>query len=331
MLVAGVAGLTVGACDVGGPDPILGGPPPKVVDVFVTASTGGRVPVAPDQSTKAASITSISVKFDRYMEPPTASRQGICLQAEVRTVKTLADCAPIDGMQLAVTYDPVSRTATYFLNKELPPGAIQVTVLTRGENFGFAAFDGVSLKGNVERVFTSEAVGGALEAPPTDPRYCGPMGVGTVLTGRCPSCHQDSTAGSTPIAASMGMYLTEGSNAGPSAAGLRETVINVTAHQTEQGGHAQLAAENPERFGVSMPRVKPGEPGNSYLLYKMLANDGLITDLTLAEGEAARLRDGLVSGQTMPAGTFSISTTEQDAAIVSAWIAAGAQTPECPF
>lgn len=302
-----------------------------MVHVQVTDATGNRVTVADDQSTIAASATSITVKFDRYMEPPTASRQGVCLQAEVRTVKTLAECAPIPGVELAVRYDPVSRAVTYFLNQELPPGLIQLTVLTRGDNFGFAAFDGVSLEKNREYVFKSETVAGkALEAPPTDPRFCGPTGAGVVLTKRCQGCHQETTSGDTPIAASMGMYLTEGSGAAPFPAGISETVINVTAHQTEQGGRAQVPAENPERFGTSMPRVRPGEPGNSYLLYKMLAKDGLITDATLAKGEADRLRLGLVSGQSMPPVPFSVTTTEEDAATVSAWIAAGAETPMCP-
>lgn len=327
----------MGGCDVGGPDPEPAGPAPHVVGVFVTATDGSFASVAADGSTNAKSTTRIAVKFDRYMEPPTVSRQGVCLQAEVKEVRTLADCTSPIG--LSATYDPVSRTATYYLKDgPLPNGVVQLTVLNRGDVFGFAAFDGVSLDKNYTFTFVSNQVAGALEAPPTAALYCEcPVG-STCQPGfenvlrNCASCHQETTVdGGSPLAASMGMYLTfEGSAATPFAAGIRETVVGVTAHQTEQGGRAQVTAENPDRFGVSMARVKPGEPGNSYLLYKILAKDGLITDPTLAPGEADRLRLGVVSGQPMPPLPYSVDMTEEDAGIVSAWIAAGAQVPDCP-
>lgn len=323
-------------CDVGGPDPVASGPAPKVVDVQVTGTNGLRQSVAADGSTTAKSITSVAVKFDRYMLPPTASRQGVCLQAEIKDVKSLADCT--SGVGLSPTYDPVTRTVTYFLSEPLVDlQTYQLTVLNRGDNFGFVAFDGVSLDKAYTFTFKANNVGGTLEAPSADPGYCGcsPKGCTTnrkvenVFSESCPGCHQSNVVDNltTPIEASMGMYLTDLSGA-TLAAGLRETVIGVTAHQTEQGGHAQVPTDNPERFGVAMPRVAAGDPGNSYLLYKILATEGLISDPTLAQGEAQRLRAGVVVGQTMPARPYTI--TESDLLLLSQWIAAGAQTPKCP-
>lgn len=314
------------------------GPAPKVVDVQVTGTNGDRTSVAADGMTLAQTVTSISVKFDRYMLPPTASRQGVCLQAEIKEVNSLADCT--SQITLSPTYDPVTRTATYFLAEPLVDlQTYQLTVLNRGDIFGFAAFDGVSLDKAYTFTFKANNVGGTLEAPPTDPGFCScglkgcaPRRLQDVVRDSCQGCHQDTLVDglSKPLAASMGMYLTEGSSGDVSTAGLRETVIGVTAHQTEQGGHAQVPADNPTRFGVAMPRVAAGDPGNSYLLYKLLATDGLITDPTLAPGEADRLRLGLVVGQSMPAGKFKADFTEGDAALISQWIAAGAQTPKCP-
>ena len=77
---------------------------------------------------------------------------------------------------------------------------------------------------------------------------------------------------------------------------------------------------NPSRFGVQMPRIDPGSPGNSYLMYKLLRSpknfeltgnsDVCVTAhrvplpdgqcLPPSEAESARLREWFVRGQPMP-------------------------------
>ncbi|MFO0614034.1 MAG: hypothetical protein U0414_15685 [Polyangiaceae bacterium] len=298
--------------------------------VWVSDPSGARVPVAADGSTVASTVTSISVKFDRYMLPPTANRQGVCLQPDLKDVRSLEDCT--SRVDLSPTYDPVTRTATYYLQAELTEQPYRLTVLNRGDASGFAAFDGVSLdKPHAFDFKATKVLGAALEKPPTAPLFCActqagcARQLGNVLKDRCPGCHEEKKS----LSASMGMYLT--SDAGTAfPAGLIETVIGETAHQTEQGGHAQVPQENGARFGVGMPRVAKGEPGNSYLMYKVLARDGLITDPDLAPGEADRLRLGLVVGQPMPPLPYSANMKEEDAQILSQWILNGAQTVDCP-
>ena len=54
--------------------------------------------------------------------------------------------------------------------------------------------------------------------------------------------------------------------------GLRETAIARVAHQTEVGVEGGVPLRDPLRFGVQMPVLDPGQPGNSYLLYKLFRN-----------------------------------------------------------
>src|SRR5258708_4539785 len=86
---------------------------------------------------------------------------------------------------------------------------------------------------------------------------------------------------------------------------LTQTAINKTAHQTEEGGAAQHPSEHPRRFGVSMAIVAPTDPGQSYLLYKLLAASRFPLDPSdpndaIQAGEADRLPLSLVPGGPMP-------------------------------
>ncbi len=131
-----------------------------------------------------------------------------------------------------------------------------------------------------------------------------------------------------------------------SPSGLEATAIDLTAHQTQAGQTATAADRTPLRFGRAMPLIDPGNPGNSYVLYKILANPlnhlrpGGALDADLA-AEIDRLRDGVVVGLPMPAqsakgGPQSMAGGVDDdpegrsayerARILSTWIAYGAVT-----
>ena len=128
-------------------------------------------------------------------------------------------------------------------------------------------------------------------------------------------------------------------------AAIRETAIGETAHQTQMGEESLVGDDNPLRFGRAMPLIDPGNPGNSYLLYKVVANDltfvdGLDDEANLdpliAE-EIDRLRASVVVGLPMPAqsgqgapagidfGVEEVSSLES-ARLLDLWIASGAIT-----
>jgi hypothetical protein len=131
---------------------------------------------------------------------------------------------------------------------------------------------------------------------------------------------------------------------------LLSTAIGKVAHQSQQGGNATTATAAPLRFGRAMPIIDAGNPGNSYLLYKLLiqplnfahASSGSI-DPALAI-ELRRLNAGAIVGLPMPmsisGGAEGMARTGSGAAAdaeasqravqnVANWIAHGAVT-SCP-
>jgi hypothetical protein len=112
--------------------------------------------------------------------------------------------------------------------------------------------------------------------------------------------------------------------------------VNQASRELASG--ARVTPQAPSRaFGVGMPLVTPGNPGNSYLVYKLLAWGEPVASgspsataerlhAPLSQDEAARLR-GLVVGQAMPPDAPRLDF--RDVANVSAWIAQGASL-DCP-
>lgn len=152
-------------------------------------------------------------------------------------------------------------------------------------------------------------------------------------------CH----AGGSPVTAvpwgqgdaAMGLDLS-------TAAAVQATAIGRAAHQTQTGERAALPETSPARFGRSMPIVAPADPGNSYLLYKLIAQplnqsraDGPID----ADHAAAlsRLRSWVVIGQPMPPDDGLLSSAVDPSGgeswerllLFESWIAHGAVTT-CP-
>jgi len=138
----------------------------------------------------------------------------------------------------------------------------------------------------------------------------------------------------------MGLILTD-SDPKAAIAGLALTAVGRVAHETEQGGAAQHVSDHPRRFGVSMAVVAPGDPGQSYLLYKLLSSSRFPLDPSdpsdaIASGEADRLRLSVVTGLSMPAKSVASESLAANPANwfveterISQWIAAGAQLPRC--
>src|SRR5262249_32065299 len=98
---------------------------------------------------------------------------------------------------------------------------------------------------------------------------------------------------------------------------------NHVAHQLQTGEAANEPDKSPLRFGHAMPVIEPGNPGNSYLLYKLLISPHAQTG-----SEVHPLREGLVVGMWMPPRTIA-PTPPTDVENVSTWIAQGAKPAIC--
>lgn len=172
----------------------------------------------------------------------------------------------------------------------------------------------------------------------------------TLLTscafGQCHAAGSPTSPEPNPAIIAMGLDLF-------TREGIAATAINVTAHQTQTGESAYLGDQSPARFGRAMPIVAPFNPGNSYLMYKIIANPlnhrrtaaGALADPTSGNAEPDfafeidRLRDSVVVGlpmpatQNEPASIYDLDMVEPDPQgelalerllLLNTWIAHGA-------
>lgn len=113
------------------------------------------------------------------------------------------------------------------------------------------------------------------------------------------------------------------------------TAINRVARQTQMGEHADEPDRTPLRFGRAMPLLDSGtqgtpggNPGNSYLLYKLVVARNLIGEATASPEELARLHGSVIVGMPMPPPPGQ-ALRDIDLTAISTWIAQGTPTPAC--
>jgi hypothetical protein len=282
--------------------------------------------------------TSIRLVFDRFLLPTTTFRQSVCLRSVSGPVKAAKDCAK--GLVLEPAYDPVLRQIT-FRQPATSLGLIAgkrytISVFTppdAGSLAGIRAFDGAPLAAAFSREFTVRDVeppGEAPEPPPADLCYDVTHGV---LQRTCATngCHTGAGADDHGLVLGAAEGLDLSTNAH-----LRATALSHVAHETQTGEHADEGEDSASRFGRAMPIVDPTRPGNSYLLYKLLANaDNGDPGADAAKerqriAEIARLRAAVVVGMPMPPQDGAGARVDQEhLEKLSAWILQGAATATC--
>jgi hypothetical protein len=334
----------VAGCDIGGPAAEPVGPPLRVLAIEVTTQAPGaapgvgeRVSLAADGTTRPLPTTAIHVRVDRYLDPGSVSRQALCLVSSTAVVTTDDECN--GDVLLRPTYDPIQRVASFYLDPApLAPATFYRVTLFGGED-GLRSFDGVPLEGIFALEFTTaDAVPDApVEAPPTGPLWCGTPECLAACGERDTLCRQNCSIRGGPLffCASAGCHSVVEGN-GPAAMGLdlssggavQATAIGHVAHGTQRGAGAAEADVSSIAFGRAMPIIQPGDPGRSYLLYKIAAS-ALEEKTPAAEGEKDRLREGLVVGMPMPPQVYTPPSADQLDHLVR-WIAAGADVSVCP-
>jgi hypothetical protein len=332
------------ACDVDHPGPTPF-PPVNLVDISVATATDGGVPssyAALDELGTTIDVvakTSFRVRFDRLLLPTETFRQSMCLAPGVAPVTALKSCA--NGVFLEPSYDPVRRQITYrqpAVSAGLAPGShYTISVFpppVDGTTNGIAAFDGAPLERAQSRTFITRAVeplGTVVDVPPTVD-FCGDL-YPNLLRDTCAAsgCH---TANAKE---DHGLILgpAEGLDFSSPAAVLATAVSHV-AHGAQTGEHAAAGESSPSLFGRAMPILDPTRPGNSYALYKLLANvnngaPGSTPDLEQKRlADLDRLRAVVVVGIPMPPSDGRGKELDQARLEqLSDWIAQGAPT-SCP-
>jgi len=268
--------------------------------------------------------------------PASAIRQAICVQSDLREVKTLDDCkAPIF---FEPTYDPARREITF--RQSTNPSEVRfisgttykLTVLapTAEDELGVRAFDGAPLEATTSFEFTTrdaDPPGTPVDSLPSGDLFCASVKTYMNSCSFGGGCHgPGADEEGNPVGPAMDLNLREPGD-------IATTAILKVAHQTQTGEHANDPESNPLRFGRAMPLIDPRSPGTSYLLYKSIVSGLNSNDPALAPSaeEIARLRASVVVGMPMPPTTAPGSAFGQKGLDeISAWIAQGAPIHACP-
>lgn len=237
---------SVGACDAGTQaNQPTKGPPIRITDVNV----GPDKPMLPADGR-------IQIAVDRYLLPASITRQSVFV--------VTAGGEPADN-ELVITYDPVSRTISARGLKDvwLTPGQpyklqFSVPLNDAVNDRGLRAIDRATLAEPREIAFFATEPAGQTSEKAVD--FCGD--VLPIFTMKCTSgtCHAGGPAGSNKAAA--GLVL-------DSFTGIQATAIRRVANGANTTGRTGNPEERGRVFGLGMPVIDPGEPGNSWLLYKI--------------------------------------------------------------
>jgi len=239
--------------------------PPPYIHV-VASNVGNGAPLPNDGVIKVA--------FDRYINPLTMNRQGIAL----RDLFGNAPDSPI------IQYDPVTRTATLS-----NPGPDPTHWLLEGTtyelsfpiatdeagSFGLRAIDGATMDPTTQKIafMVAPPTGNPPKLPVID--FCadifplfaaqrtdpGAAGVQGLCSNK--NCHGAQSNATNFTAAGLVLNSQEG---------IRHTAIGVQATEATTGAlSVAITAQN--SFPVGMPIIDPGDPGHSFLIYKLLLPD----------------------------------------------------------
>lgn len=347
-MFAGLGPALFAACDRGDAkvEPGRQGPPPRVL-AGSPAIDGGATGVLLDAP--------IRLRFDRYMRPDTMVRQSIRVTGG--TIDPDGGASIAGDAFLEPHYDVVERVLTYTMGGQWAPSTTySVTLwspndpLRAQDGNGFRALDGAPLEASLSFHFTTGTAASMATAPPPtayecpiceDGKLVGSVpklfaGVGRQTSCQGGACHGAGTddSGRVVVFPAMGLDLA-------TPAGITSTALGRVAHETIVGPDTAAAPTHPAIYGVNMPVIDPGEPSNSYLLYKMLFTDpscdgtscvagpewgatdyaGLAGDAAPSAEENARLLS-FIQGTHMP--VFG-AITQRQMKDVQGWIATGAK------
>ena len=249
------------------PDPpSAAGPAVHLVGIFPQDGCGvGAAPTC-----TVATNATLTLRFDRFLNPATVNRQAISVYT--------GDPKVAGSIPFEVAYDPVERVVEY----RMPAGygfvprslyQLELTVPVDEGDYGIRAFDGAPLREADLPLhisfFTSDAPADLpVEAAPT----CDDI-VNQVFgqLGNCAGseCHQrggNRLGDMDLLDAPHGLWLDK-------PADVQLSAVARVARQTELGDQSGgVPVESGPRFGVRMPLLDPQNPGGSYLLYKLLRN-----------------------------------------------------------
>lgn len=198
----------------------------------------------------------VQIAFDRYLLPATVNRQSVVL-VDGANQQLPPELAPI------VLYDPVARTITLAAPKQ--PWLVEgqpykvIVGIPEGDadTGGVRAIDRATLDPAQRRDFAFFV--GPKSNKPVEPVVSFCRDVLPIFYAKCattPTCHVTGER----AAASLGL---------DTSVGVGATALNRVAQGANTGPRAGLVTTSEKKFGVDMPLIDPGSPGNSWLMYKI--------------------------------------------------------------
>ncbi len=303
--------------------------------------------VGPDRAMPVDGV--VQLAFDRYLLPSKQVRQSI----QIVTVGGEPTDPPI------VQYDPVARTVTLS-----SPNPVGQPWLVEGQTYrvlagipetedgnGFRALDGATLEAPISITFLV----GPKQNPKLDPPVDFCVDVLPIFSAKCSgsACHSSGDV-SRPSVAAASLVL-------DSSIGVQATAIGRVSQAANTGSRFNPTAPG-KVFGVNMPLVDPTDPGNSWLLYKILLAPppasvpahgtykcakapasatpaAPYTPLSPysevpSPNEQAVLQDNVLGREmpfpvAQPTAYESLPLTFAEREMVRVWISKGAPTPDC--
>jgi len=244
--------------------------------------------VCPGQAPIAVNGGRIEVAFDRLLNPSCITRQTFFLKD-----KSGNEVAGTSNGVYPVAYDPIDRIVTIF-NAVLADGqAYELDInspTSPTDQNGLRAIDGATLDprqplgcaSSQSKATLTFVAAATAQPPPAAPTvdFCKdimPIFFAKCLTG---ACHGP---GPPPTGRAEGLLLDTPSDVGATAIGL-------VAHEANTGARATARSADYRIFGADMPIVDPGSgpqgngnPGDSWLIYKMLMAVPAATSSTQAD------------------------------------------------
>ncbi|MBX3259090.1 MAG: hypothetical protein KF782_05180 [Labilithrix sp.] len=201
----------------------------------------------------------IQLAFDRYLLPATITRQSYVVLDSTNT--------PLDNAAIKTLYDPVARTVTI-----VGPGGPGAAWLTPDQSYklvllvprdpavdigGFRAIDRAPLAEGQKLEFVFRA-GEPRRQQTFEPAVDFCADVLPIFFTKCsgPLCHGSSER------AAAGLVL-------GTSEGVRVTARGRVAQGSNTAASATRPESTPSLFGANMEIVKPGDPGSSWLTYKL--------------------------------------------------------------
>ncbi len=340
-LTAGLAAALCSACDRGAqsdqaPYAVPGVPTRAISLPTANVGTGMPLQCVPDPATSKC-IATVELAFDRLLLPVSVTRQSIFL-SDKQNPPHLA--TPL------VAYDPVARVVRVTPRQEdafTVGSTYQVQIASPHDSSdpnGLRAIDGATFDTTKPAPVFEFAVAAAAMAPPGPPVIDFCKQAGDTLSRTCGNmlgCHHEAFSPTSPLQPALGLVL--------SLRTLQTTRVTTIGRVAEEANTGAFSHGQPVSriFGQDMPIVDPGDPGNSWLVYKLLmavnpapgltmtANAHSVQWMPLSDNERGVL-SSLIPGREMPfpqdpkaVGT-SLSLEQLEA--ISLWIAQGASVPD---